>query len=58
MILPDEAITEFQQLYKARYGQDISREEARRRAENLMKLFRVTYTNWYPEPEKPDTRPR
>lgn len=51
MRLPDEAIIEFQQLYKARYGQDISVEEARRRAENLMKLYRVTYTDYYPEPE-------
>lgn len=51
MLLSDEAISEFQQLYKARYGQDISVDEARRRAENLMKLYRVTYTDWYPEPE-------
>jgi len=60
MILPDEAITEFQQLYKARYGQDISVEEARFRAENLMKLYRVTYTDHYPEPvpicEKPERK--
>ena len=51
MILPEEAIIEFQKLYKARYGQDISVEEARFRAENLMKLYRVTYTDHYPEPE-------
>lgn len=59
MILPDEAITEFQKLYKARYGQDISVEEARHRAENLMKLYRVTYTDRYPEPvicEKPEMK--
>ena len=58
MILPEEAIIEFQQLYKARYGQGISVEEARRRAENLMKLYRVTYTDHYPEPEKPNARPK
>lgn len=51
MVLPEEAIIEFQQLYKARYGQNISLEDARRRAENLMKLYRVTYTDHYPEPE-------
>ena len=41
--LPQEAIVEFQQLYKKEYGTDISYEEASRRAHNLIKLYGAVY---------------
>jgi hypothetical protein len=41
--LPEEAIIEFQQLFKKEYDQDISYEEASRRAHNLIKLYGAVY---------------
>ena len=43
-MLPKEAIEEFKVLYKKHYGQDISDEEASRRANNLVNLYKVVYT--------------
>ncbi len=42
-MLPKEAIEEFKVLYKKHYGQDISDEEASRRANNLVNLFKAIY---------------
>jgi hypothetical protein len=41
MALPEEAIDEFIEIYKKVYKVDISREEARRRAENVLALYRA-----------------
>ena len=43
-MLPKEAIEEFKVLYKKHYGQDISDEEASRRANNLVNLYKLVYT--------------
>jgi len=41
--LSDEQIAEFQRLYKARYGVDISRDEAIERGTKLIELIRWVY---------------
>lgn len=40
-MLPPEAIQEYQQLYKMRYGVDLSDAEASFRANNLVRLYRA-----------------
>ena len=42
-MLPPEAIQEFKDLYKKRYGVKLSDEEAALRANNLFKLYKITY---------------
>lgn len=42
-MLPDEAIDEFKEIYKKEFGEKLSDEEARRKAENLIKLFDAVY---------------
>lgn len=39
MALPDEAIKEFQEIYKRKCGKKISFEEAKIKAENFINLF-------------------
>jgi len=48
-MLPEEAIIEFQKIYKKEYGKEISHEEASFRANNLVNLYRAVYTNYYPK---------
>jgi hypothetical protein len=42
-MLPEKAIQEFKELYKKRYGVELSDEEASGRANRLFKLYKVTY---------------
>jgi len=42
-MLPQEAIQEFEELYEKRYGVKLSNEEASSRANNLFKLYKITY---------------
>ena len=42
-MLPQEAITEFKELYRKRYGVDLSDEEASFRANNLVGLYKAVY---------------
>lgn len=42
-MLPQEAIQEFKELYENRYGVKLSDEEASLRANNLFKLYKITY---------------
>ncbi|MFA6047284.1 MAG: hypothetical protein WCV59_02425 [Parcubacteria group bacterium] len=42
-MLPQEAIEEFKRLYEKRYGVHLSDEEASSRANNLFKLYKITY---------------
>ena len=42
-MLTDEEITKFQLLYKNRFGEEISREEAIVRGEKLIRLVRTVY---------------
>ena len=42
-MLPQEAIDEFKKLYKARFGVDLSNEEAAFRANNLVNLYEAVY---------------
>lgn len=42
-MLSDEAIEEYQKIYKKQFGKDISKEEARLQGENLIRLFKVVY---------------
>ena len=49
-MLPREAIKEFIELYKARFGVELSDEEASRRANNLVNLYKFVY-------EEPQTGP-
>ena len=42
-MLPKEAIEEFKKLYSKNYGIELSDEEARRRASNLVDLFAAVY---------------
>lgn len=42
-MLPPEAIQEFKELYEKRYGVKLSDEEASLRANNLFKLYKITY---------------
>lgn len=42
-MLPQEAIQEFKKLYEKRYGAALSDTEASLRANNLFKLYKITY---------------
>ncbi len=42
-MLPEEAIKEFQEIHKKEFGVELSQEDAREKAENLIELFRVVY---------------
>lgn len=42
-MLPNEAIEEFQETYKKVFKQEITFEEAKRRAENLFGIFDAVY---------------
>jgi len=42
-MLPDEAIEEFKEIYKKEFGEELSNEEARKRAERLFGLFKAVY---------------
>ena len=42
-MLPQEAIEKFKGLYEKRYGVQLSDEEASSRANNLFKLYKITY---------------
>lgn len=42
-MLPDEAVREFQELYKQHFGEWLEEKEARRKADNLLRLFRAVY---------------
>lgn len=42
-MLRQEAIQEFKELYEKRYGVKLSDEEAALRANNLFKLYKITY---------------
>ncbi|HRZ50801.1 MAG TPA: hypothetical protein P5080_02300 [Candidatus Paceibacterota bacterium] len=42
-MLPPEATQEFKELYEKRYGVKLSDEEASLRANNLFKLYKITY---------------
>jgi len=42
-MLPQEAIEEFKGLYEKRYGVQLSDKEATSRANNLFKLYKITY---------------
>lgn len=56
ILLPTEAIVEYQALYKQEYGQDISYEEAQRQGLKLLNLYDAIYRpvkkNWIKEVEK------
>ena len=42
-MLPQEAVQEFKELYEKRYGVKLSDTEATLRANNLFKLYKITY---------------
>jgi hypothetical protein len=42
-MLSEKAIQEFKELYKKRYGVELSDQEASYRANNLFNLYKVTY---------------
>jgi len=42
-MLPEKAIQEFKELYKKRYGVELSDQEASDRANRLFNLYKVTY---------------
>lgn len=42
-MLPKEAIEEFKELYEKRYGVKLSDDEAALGANNLFKLYKITY---------------
>jgi hypothetical protein len=44
MKLPDEAITEFQEIYFERFGQKISREKAQEEGMKLLRLVKLVYS--------------
>jgi urease accessory protein UreF len=43
MLLLDDDIKKFQELYKARFGMEISREEALRQGTQLLRLMELVY---------------
>lgn len=49
-MLPKDAIEEFKKLYRKRFGVDLSNEEAARRANNLVNLYRFVYDEALPGP--------
>ncbi len=42
-MLPSEAIKKFKDLYKKKFGEDLSDEDASRHANNLVNLIKVVY---------------
>lgn len=42
-MLSQEAIEEFKELFKKRYGRELSDEEASKRANNLFNLYKTVY---------------
>ncbi len=50
-MLPTKAIEEFKVLYKKHYGLDISDQEASRRANNLVNLYKIIYSPVAPAKE-------
>lgn len=54
-MLPEKAIQEFKELYKKRFGKELSDQEASYRANNLFNLYKVTYMpESIIEPEPPN----
>ncbi len=49
MLLLDADISKFQELYKARFGVDISREEALAKGTQLIRLMEIVYKPMTPE---------
>ena len=43
MLLSDEQITKFKELFRARFGKDITAEEAREMGANLVQLVQLVY---------------
>lgn len=43
-MLSDEAVTEFQELYKKEYGVEVPRDEAREMAQRLVNFVKAVYT--------------
>lgn len=43
MTLSDENIKKFQEIYKGRFGKDISKEDARKQGVKLLKLVSIIY---------------
>jgi len=43
MVLSDKEITEFQTIYKARFGKEISREDAIEKGIKLLRLIEIIY---------------
>lgn len=43
MVLSDKKITDFQAIYKARFGKEISREEATEKGIKLLRLIEIIY---------------
>ncbi|MDE2233168.1 MAG: hypothetical protein KGJ90_03455 [Patescibacteria group bacterium] len=57
-MLPQEAIDEFKKLYKARFGVDLTNEEASFRANNLVNLYEAVYdTSCGKQSEAPESKP-
>lgn len=44
-LLPKEAVEEFKQIYKKVFKKDLSDEEAKRRSNNLIALYRTVYSS-------------
>lgn len=44
MVLSDEQIREFQEIYKEHFGTEISKEEAYKNGLKLLQLIRILYT--------------
>jgi hypothetical protein len=42
-MLPNKAVQKFKELYKKRFGKELSDQEASYRANNLFNLYKVTY---------------
>jgi hypothetical protein len=42
-LLSEQAISEFKEIYQKEFGEELSDDEARRKAENLFGLFKVIY---------------
>lgn len=43
-MLPGEAIEEFRAIYKKEYGEELSKEDAREKAERLFRLVKAVYS--------------
>lgn len=43
MMLPKEAVEEFKQIYKRVFNEELTDDEASRRANNLVNLYQVVY---------------